>query len=69
MGDVIKLFPEAPYEQLKQLFVSEEAFVEVLEEAVTEYEDAIDVILEQIKHSIIIKVKLRAEMKKLENNN
>lgn len=69
MGDVIKLFPEATYEQLKQLFVSEEAFVEVLEEAVTEYGDAIDVILEQIKHSIIIKVKLRAEMKKLENNN
>ena len=69
MGDVIKLFPEATYEQLKQLFVSEEAFVEVLEEAVTEYEDAIDVILEQIKNSIIVKVKLRAEMKKLENNN
>ena len=52
---------------MQQLFESEEVFVEVLEEAVVEYEDAIAVILEQIKDSIIVKVKLRAEMKKIEN--
>lgn len=67
MDNVIQLFPEATYGQLQQLFESEEVFVEVLEEAVVEYEDAIAVILEQIKDSIIVKVKLRAEMKKIEN--